>query len=140
MSFDLKIVNGDFVVENSDLSVVKGNDKLSQDVLKIALTAAGANPLHPWYGSLVNKTLIGSYLDSDIVFSVARTQLQNALDNLKNLQNLQVSRGQKVSPTEQIAFISDISITRNQVDPRLIYVVVRILDRAFGKVAVSFSP
>lgn len=138
MSFDLKVVNGDLVIKNADLAKVTGNDKLIQDLLKIALTTAGANVLQPWYGSLISKTLIGSYISSDIVIDAAKTQLQNAIQNLKNLQNLQVASGQKVTPDEQISFISDISVVRNNIDLRLFYVTIKVLDRAFGRVNAAF--
>jgi hypothetical protein len=139
MSYDLLVSNGDLVIKNADIATVKGKDKLIQDLLKIALTTAGSNVLQPWYGSLISRTLIGSYLDSDIIFSVAKTQLQNAIQNLKNLQNIQVASGQRMTPDEQISFVSDISIIRNTVDPRLFSVIIKVLDRSFGRVAASFN-
>lgn len=139
MSFDLQVKNGDLVIKNSDLAVVKGINKLEQDLLKISLTEAGGNVLQPWYGSLISRTLIGSYISNDIIVSNAKNQLQNAIQNLKNLQNLQVASGQKVTPDEQISFINDISIVRSTVDPRLFQVVIKVLNRAFGKVVASFT-
>lgn len=140
MSFDLQILNGDLVIaSNGDLGTVQGNAKLTQDLLKIALTEAGANPLQPWYGSLISQSLIGSYLSSDIVISVAQSQLQNAIQNLQNLQNLQVQSGQQTSPDEQIAFISDISIARNPTDPRFYQVIITVLTRSFGSVSATFT-
>lgn len=139
MSFDLQVNNGDLVLKNGDFALVKGNAKLEQDLLKIALTAVGAEPLQPWYGSLVSKSLVGSFLKSDMIFGIAKTQLTNAITTLKNLQNLQVSTGQKVTPDEQISAISNISITRSPTDPRLIGIVISVLDRTFSKVAASFS-
>jgi phage baseplate assembly protein W len=139
LSFDLKIVNGDLVLKNGDLASIKGKDKLIQDILKIALTPAGGNVLQPWYGSLLQRTLVGSPLQTDIITSVAKTQLQNALETLKNLQNLQVSAGQKVDPSEQLAFIKDINIERNRVDPRQFRIQIVVLNRAFGTVSVSLN-
>jgi len=139
MSFDLKILNGDLVISNSDFATVQGNDKLVQDLLKIALTEAGANVLNPWYGTLMSKSLIGSVLNSDILLSVAQTQLENAVQNLKKLQNLQVQSGQSVSPDEQIAFIKNISITQSPYDPRWYITTINVLSRAFGKVSATFQ-
>lgn len=139
MSFDLKIKNGDLVIKDSDLDTVNGADKLVQDLLKVALTTAGANILQPWYGSLVSRTLIGSYLQSDIIFAIAKTQLQNSVESLKTLQNIQISTGQKVTPDEQIAFINDISIIRNSADPRIFQVVIKVLNRSFGRVSAAFT-
>lgn len=139
MSFDILISNGDLVIKNGDIATVSGQNKLIQDILKIALTTAGSNVLQPWYGSLISKTLIGSYLSNDIIISVAKSQLQNALDTLKNLQNIQAASGQRVSPSEQISFITNLSIVRNTIDPRLFTVVISVLDRSFGKVSASFN-
>jgi hypothetical protein len=139
MSFDLQVNNGDLVLNNGDLATVTGQDKLTQDLLKIALTEAGANVLNPWYGSLITKTLIGSYISSDTIISVAQNQLQNAVQNLQSLQNIQVSSGQSVSPSEQIAFINSINIMRNTVDPRIFSVSIRVLNRAFGMVTAQFT-
>lgn len=139
MSFDLQVLNGDLVIANSDLSLTRGQNKLIQDVLKICLTEAGSNPLQPWYGSLVSKTLIGNALQTDIIFTIAKSQLQSALDNLKNLQNLQVASGQRTTPDEMIAMVKEIGIIRNQFDPRLISVKISILTRAFGRVQTTFN-
>lgn len=139
MSFDLQVINGDLVINSGALVTVTGEAKLIQDLLKIALTTAGANTLQPWYGSLISQTLIGSYLSSDIVSSVAQSQLQNAIQNLQNLQNLQVQSGQTVTPDEQIAFINDISIVRNTIDLRLFSVVIKVLNRSFNRVAANFT-
>jgi len=127
------------VITNSDFAIVQGNDKLVQDLLKIALTEAGGNVLNPWYGTLISKSLIGSVLQNDILLSVAQTQLQNAVENLKKLQNMQVASGQSVSPDEQIAFIQNISITQNPFDPRLYQTTINVLSRSFGKVSATFT-
>ena len=72
MSFDLKLINGDLSIKNGDMELVTGGDKLIQDILKISVTPAGANPFSLWYGSLIAKTLIGSHLDQDIIVESAK--------------------------------------------------------------------
>lgn len=139
MSFDLQVLNGDLVIKNGALSAVTGANKLTQDVLKIALTEAGSNPLNKWYGTLISRSLIGSVLPSSIIVENAQSQLQNAIAGLKRLQNLQVASGQPVSPDEQIAFIRNISIARSNVDPRLFTVSITVTSRAFGKVIAEFT-
>lgn len=139
MSYDLEVLNGDLVISsNGDFSQITDTDKLQQDLIKIATTTAGANVLQPWYGSLIGRSLIGSYLASDTIISIAKSQLQNAVTNLQNLQKIQVSSGQPVSPAEQISFINDISIVRSTVDPRIFNVVIKVFNRAFGRIAASF--
>lgn len=139
MSFDLQILNGDLVLDNGDLSIIQNNDKLVQDLLKIAITTLGANPLQPWYGSMISRTLIGSVLSSDITVASAQSQLQTAVETLKSLQAIQVSQGQKVSPGEQIAAITKISVNRNSIDPRIFTIIIRVLDKSFGGVAATFN-
>lgn len=140
MSFDVKIVNGDFKLANGDLATITGKDKLIQDVLKICLTDPGALPYATWFGSFASRTAIGSILDNDITLSVAKNQLQNALENLKKLQQLQVSQGtQSVLPEEQIAAITEVVIARNVNEPRLISVKLGILNKTFNKVSTTFN-
>jgi hypothetical protein len=140
VSFDLLINNGDLVIgNNGDVSPVTDISKLEQDLLKIALTTVGANTLQPWYGSLIGKTLVGSYLKSDIVITMAKIQLQNCIEILKNLQAIQTSSGQPTSPGELIASISNISVVRNTVDPRIFQITIRVINRAFGQVVANFS-
>ncbi len=133
--------NGDLVIKNGDLDIVQGQDKLIQDILKICLTTAGANPFQPWYGSFISSTLIGAPFDTDITVAVAQNQLQNALENLKKLQQLQLANSfQQVSPSEHLAGITSIAINRNDVDPRLFTVMVKVLSRSFQRTAVNFTP
>jgi phage baseplate assembly protein W len=139
MSFDLAVMNGDLVIKSGDLAQITGEDKLVQDLLKIALTTAGSNPLQPWYGSLLSQSLIGSYINSSVVISVAQSQLQNAIQNLQTLQQLQVQSGQSVSPAEQIASIKNVSIVKNTIDPRLYQVVIQVINRQFGTVSATFG-
>lgn len=140
LSYDIKIVAGDLRIENGNLAVLRGKDKLSQDLVKIATTELGANPLHSWYGSMVSQSLIGSPLPEDITNNIAQSQLQNAIETLKQLQNLQASSGQKMTPEEQISYIQGISIQRSNQDLRVIQIIIKVLTKAFGTVAVSFNP
>lgn len=140
MSFDLKIVAGDLKIENGNLAILQGKDKLGQDLVKIATTELGANPLHSWYGSMVSASLIGSALPEEITNNIAQSQLQNAIDILKQLQNLQASSGQKMTPDEQISYIQGISIQRSTRDMRVVKVIIKVLTKAFGTVSVSFNP
>ncbi len=140
MSFDLKLNKGTLVLKSGSLELVRGVDKLIQEILKIALTSVGANPMHPWYGSFISKTLVGSHLDTDITFTIAKSQLAVAIDTLKNLQQRQASESfQSFTPDEQIASIIDISINRNKSDPRLYDVIIKVLSKSFTRSSTSFS-
>jgi len=140
MSFDLKIVAGDLKIENSSLAILKGKDKLTQDLVKIATTELGANPLHSWYGSMVSTSLIGSALPIEISNNIAQSQLSSSIETLKELQNIQAGTGQKVTPDEQISYIKGISIQRSNQDLRVVQVMIGVLTRAFRSVNVTFNP
>jgi phage baseplate assembly protein W len=139
MSFDFKIINGDLSLKNGQLLTVVDSEKLIQDILKICLTSAGSNPLHPWYGSLISRTIIGSPLYSSILVQIAKNQLSTALDNLKNLQEIQVKSLQKVSADEQLNNILDISVIRNNIDPRLFNVSIKASSKGLKPITTNFK-
>jgi phage baseplate assembly protein W len=139
MSFDLKIINGDLVIVNGALRTVVDSEKLIQDILKLALTTAGSNPIHPWYGSFISRTLVGNPNYTTMLVQIGKSQLTTALNNLKQLQNIQVQSFQRVSADEQLAAISDISITRNQIDPRFYNVVIKALTKGQKPITTAFN-
>lgn len=139
MSFDLQIIGGDLSFKNGDLVLVRGKDKLQQDLLKIALTEIGSNPLQPWYGSLISNNLIGSTLPMNIITSMAKSQLERSIETLKQLQASQAASGQSMTPDEQISYISGISVLQNQTDLTILNVSIKVLSRAFGQVSASFT-
>jgi len=139
MSFDLKLDSGDLVIKNGLLQTVVDSEKLVQDILKMCLTTAGTNALHPWYGSFISRTIVGNPMYSSILVQIAKSQLNTALDNLKNLQGIQVKSFQRVSADEQISAILDISIIRNQIDPRLFDVKLKIMSKGYKPITPSFT-
>jgi len=139
MSFDLKISNSDLVISNGALKTVVDSEKMIQDILKMALTDAGSNPMHPWYGSFVSRTLIGNPNYNSMLVQIGKSQLTTALENLKKLQELQVKSFQRVSADEQIAAISDISIVQNEIDPRLFDVIIRVISKGLKPLTTAFT-
>lgn len=139
MSFDLKIVNGDFVLANGKLKTVVDSEKLIQDILKMCLTTAGSNPIHPWYGSFISRTIIGNPNYTSILVQIGKSQLTTALQNLKDLQDIQSKSFQRMSADEQIASISDISVLRNQIDPRLFSIVIKVMTKGLKPITTAFE-
>ena len=139
MSFDLKIKNGDLVLKSGDLQKITDSEKLIQDILKICLTTAGSNPLFPWYGSFISRTIIGNPDGNAVLVQIAKSQLNNALENLKNLQDLQIKSFQRVSADEQISAISDIAVVRSRTDPRVYEVRIKVLTKGFKSVSAPFT-
>ncbi len=129
MSFDLKIINGDLLINNGSLTTCINSDKLIQDILKMVLTEAGSNPMHPWYGSFVSRTIIGNPNYNNVLIQIAKSQLTTALNKLKQLQDLQVKSFQRVTADEQLASIGDISIQNNPNDPRLFDVIIKVFSK-----------
>jgi hypothetical protein len=139
MSFDLKITNGDLVITQGQIKTVVDSEKLIQDILKMALTTAGTNPVHPWYGSFVSRTLVGNPNYTSVLVQIAKSQLTTALQNLKELQDIQIKSYQRMSADEQIAAISDISIVNSRSDPRLFDVVIKVLTKGLKPITTAFT-
>lgn len=139
MSFDLKIESGDLVLKQGKLKTITDSEKLIQDVLKMVLTEAGSNPMHPWYGSFVSRTLIGNPNYNNVLIQIAKSQLTTALQNLKQLQDLQVKSFQRVSADEQLASIGDISIQNNPNDPRLFDVFITVITKGLKPITTSYT-
>ena len=139
MSFDLKIVNGDLIVNQGQLQTVKDSEKLIQDILKICLTDVGGNPLLPSYGSFLSRSVIGNPMQTSVVVQIASSQLNTCLTNLQHLQQLQLNSFQKVSADEQIAAVTGISVLRSAFDPRLFNVKISCLTKGFQPITTAFT-
>ena len=139
MSFDLKISNRDLVIQDGALKPVQDSEKLIQDILKMCLTTAGSNPMFPWYGCFLSRSIIGSPQNTSVLIQISKTQLSTALDNLKALQELQVKSFQRVSADEQISAILDISVNRSQIDPRFIDVKIKALTKGIQPITTAFK-
>lgn len=139
MSFDLKIINGDLVINGGDLQQVVDSEKLIQDILKICLTTAGSNPLNPGYGSFISRTIVGSPMYTSALVQVAKSQLTSCLQSLQSLQQIQAQSMQQVSADEQLAAISDISVIQNAVDPRLFSVIIKVISKGLKPITTAFQ-
>lgn len=139
MSYDIKLNRGDIAIQNGDLQTSVDSEKLIQDILKICLTTAGSNPLHSWYGSLLTRTIVGSSLDTNMLIQMAKSQLNSALENLKNLQNFQTKSFQQITADEQLGAVLDIIVYRNANDSRLFDVKIKALTKGFKPISTSFT-
>ena len=138
MSYDLKINKGDLVIEQGDLKNVTDSEKLIQDILKICLTTAGTNPLAPWYGSFLSRSIIGNPMEDIAIVQIAKSQLNSALENLKNLQDLQLKSFQPVTADEQLGAILDVSVIRNNDEPRLFDVTIKAITKGLKPITTAF--
>lgn len=127
MSYDLKIKNGDLVLDNSgSLTTVVGNQKIRQDIVKILLTRLGENKFHPNYGSDIGSLRIGDALSKNMVESDMKRSVEQALRYLISLQKTQ-SRFQFLSSSEVILDIQNVGVERDSGDPRLYNIFISVL-------------
>ena len=138
MSYDIKISTGDLVFQNGDLKKVRDSEKLIQDILKLCVTTAGTNPLAPWYGSFLSRTIVGNAMDTDMLVQISKSQLNAALENFKGLQDLQVKTFQNVTADEQLGAILDISVVRNANDFRLFDVRIKAVTKGLKPITTAF--
>lgn len=140
MSFDLSITNGDLVIgTDGDLKKVQDNEKLIQDILKIAATQSGSNPFFPWYGSPLSKTIIGGIFPIGMTDVLASDQLRSSLALLQKLQGIQVQKGQRVSPGELLAAVRNVGVLRNRIDPRHFRVTIDVVTKALTPLTTGFD-
>jgi phage baseplate assembly protein W len=138
MSYDLKLTNGDLVLSsNKDLDLVKDNDKLFQDMIKILISPLGSNKIHTWYGCDIGSIVVGNVFNSDIVTDSAISQVRSSLENLQMLQKTQ-ARNQNVSNYEKIVAIQNIFVGAATSDPRLIEVKASVITGGLKDVKVRF--
>lgn len=139
MSYDIKINNGDLALLNGDLKKAVDSEKLIQDILKLCLTAAGSNPMAPWYGSFLSRSIIGNPMDNSMIEDIAKSQINSALENFKTLQNLQVKSFQYVTADEQLGAILGIIVTRNSNDFRLFDITIKVITKGFKPITTAFK-
>lgn len=139
MSFDLKISNGDLVINGGQLQTVVDSDKLVREILKICLTDVGSNPLHPGYGSFLSRSVVGNAAQTSVIAQIATSQINSCLTGLQRLRQLQLKTFQQVTADEQLAAITGISVLRNTSDPRLFTIRIAVLTKGFKPITTSFS-
>lgn len=139
MSYDLKIIAGDLVINQGALQQVQDSEKLIQDILKILLTDVGSNPIHPAYGSFLSRSVVGNPMQTSVIVQVAQAQINSCLTNLRQLQQVQLKSFQKVSADEQLAAITGISVVRSAFDPRLFNIKVSGLTKGFKPISTAFT-
>lgn len=139
MSFDLKIKNGDISLDrDGSITTVIGNNKLRQDILKILLTDLGSNKYHKRYGSYIGRLNIGDISDNMLISLDLERSAMNAVKNLMALQRFQAKK-QGLNPGEIIVDINYVSVTRDDLDPRLYNITVSVMTREITDFTTSLS-
>jgi hypothetical protein len=134
MSFDLALTRGDIkIAADGTVNAVAGNAKLRQDIIKILLTELGDNKFHPRYGSHIGSLQIGHHADAKLVSLDLESSARNAIRILMSLQRSQ-SKRQALTPGERIIDVLDVSVARDDIDPRLYNIFVSVLTQELTEV------
>ncbi len=139
MSFDLKIQNGDIAISrDGSLSLVADNDKIRQDIVKILLTSTKENKFHSEYGSEVGALKVGQIIDKELLEIDLKSSAESAVRKLISLQKEQQKR-QYLSPAEIIVDIIDVSVSREESDPRYYNIFVSVLTQKLTSITESIT-
>ena len=139
MSFDIKLTNGDIVLDTEgDVQTVANEFKLIQDVLKMLFTATGDNVLHPWYGTPLLSRVIGQSYDLELLQAEIQSGIEYGINNLTTLQGLQERDNQFVTPRELIASLEDVGAIIDEIDPRKLAITVKIRARSNETISETF--
>lgn len=139
MSFDLKIVKGDIAISSDGtLELVRDNDKLRQDLIKILLTELGENKYHPDYGSEIGALQIGSFTDAEFLEVDLTASAETAVRKVMALQRNQAKR-QFLSPGEIIVEILNVEVTRDTSDQRLYNIFISVLTQKLTTLTESIT-
>lgn len=140
MSFDFKLNDGDIAIENSgDITIVKDEDKLIQDILKMLFTSTGELPLHPWYGTSLLSRVVGQAQDPDILFKEVTSAIESGLNNLKQLQQLQQRDQQFLTAKELISRIKTVDAKFDDIDTRKLTITIEVITKSNSLVSESFT-
>jgi hypothetical protein len=101
------------VSQTGGFLLVRNEDKLYQDSLKIILTIKGTNRFFPEYGSLL-ITRIGSKILQDTQ-GILQTDVQRALERFRTIQRGQ-RKYQLVTPRESLQAIQSINVFQSEFD------------------------
>lgn len=139
MSFDLALINSDLSL-NTDGTVrtIDKVNKLKQDIVKIVVTPITSVKYHLWYGSSISDNSIGEVMPQNMLYQSLSTAVQESLQKLIRLQRAQATT-QKVTRSEMLESIRNISIQRNAEDPRQVNVIVLAISRDYNAIEEVFT-
>lgn len=108
MSFSLQVLNGDLVLNGSQMGVVWGVAKLRQDLQLWMTERYGIDKSHPAMGSYF-ENYVGGVINSS-------TQAMVYNEAMRILQNYQNVQGQAFSQSPQLFSLSELLYAINAVD------------------------
>ena len=134
MSYDLKIDDGDIVVDTQgDIIVVEGYDKLYQDLIRLSYISRGENKFDVDEG-LGIYDLLGTVVPRDLTEAILGKEIYFGIQYMIEQQNAQAII-QTLSPEEQVSSVDGIVIqilTIKQIAFDLLLTTVKGLQVAFA--------
>jgi phage baseplate assembly protein W len=118
---------------NGVLVPVSGNNKIKQLILKALLTEEGANELFPSYGSELHS-VIGDKFDT-----LAEFKLHNAVQKAIRFLIVEQINIPNLPLDETILSLLGIEISQDQVDPRIIRIVVNVQTGNFQQTQLNLG-
>ena len=116
------------------LAEVTSTDRVRQNVSKALLTVIGNNVFNPDYGSTLSFA-IGEKLTPTIFFKLQQSII-NAIQGLIEIQAQEVD----TLPADEILLgLNNLSIDIDQIDPRLINIVIDVLVGTFDSVTTNLQ-
>lgn len=128
------IENTHMLSSTGDPLLVRNEDKLNQDVLKIITTEKGSNPYHPEYGSLLT-TRIGLKAVSASKTLISE-DVTSALRVLQRIQSLQ-REVQEVTPKETLSRVLSVNTIIASSDPTLFHTDIVTVNASNQPVSIS---
>lgn len=117
-----------------NLALVTSTDRVRQNISKTLLTVIGNNVFNPDYGSTLSFA-IGEKLTPTIFFKLQQS-IVNAIQGLIEIQAQEVD----TLPADEIVLgLNNIEIDIDQVDPRLINIVISVLVGTFDSVTTNLQ-
>lgn len=108
----------DFVIENHDVKLIEGVEKIAQDVMKILLIDKGTAPLFSNYGTVISMYInerklvqMSSEITNEIIYAITYVKQinKNETINIDSIQKLNV-----VDITDGFQIIINVLLTNGQ--------------------------
>jgi len=134
----LKYVDDFEYVNDKDLSSVRDEELLLQNVEKYIVTKIQSNPFHSWMGTGLHTVVGSKVLDADLLITRMTEQVNSAIDKLKTVQRQLQASGREVTPGELFGDLLSLTVTQME-DPSAFNIVVRFTAQS-GKGLVYEQP
>lgn len=134
----LKYVDDFEYLSSKDMSTVRDEELLLQNVEKYVITKIQSNPFHSWIGTTLH-TIVGSKIvDVDLLTTRMTEQVNSAINKLKTVQRQLQASGREVTPGELFGDLLSLTVTQMK-DPSAFNIMVKFTAQS-GKVLVYEQP